>query len=372
MNIRSILLACAVLLGTSYITAEFKPSIVRAAESSTSQDELQQEIIDALNERLSSLTVTYSAPRATLKQNIRDTLNAAVQSDDYMHYTVKTFGYDATIEDDTANITFQFTYWETLAQTNEVKKIVAKTLDQILTRGMNDHQKVKAIHDWIVTRVAYDTRLIAHSAYDGLVNGKTVCQGYAVLTYEMMNQAGIPVKIVEGTSRGIAHTWNLVQLDGKWYHLDTTWDDPVPDVKGRVDYSYYNLTDAQIEKDHRWERSSLYPKAVTSYDQTLSSLAKKDSSKAAFYNKLYEQLGYLYLTDAYTATSLKSLTDKITAAVSKRQKELVIRYTRGATLMSDMKKAFAAQKGLSGVSYTYENYTRSGTNDKLLRITLKY
>ena len=85
---------------------------------------------------------------------------------------------------------------------------------------MKDHQKEKAIHDWIVSHIAYDTRLVSHSAYDGLVNGTTVCQGYALITFEMMKQAGIPVKIVEGSSRGISHTWNLVKIGGKWYHLN--------------------------------------------------------------------------------------------------------------------------------------------------------
>ena len=123
---------------------------------------------------------------------------------------------------DNAEIAFNFTYWESLAQTNEVKSRISQALGRILTKGMNDHQKEKAIHDWIVTNVAYDTRLVSHSAYDGLVNGKTVCQGYSLIVYEMMKQAGVPVKIAEGSSRGIAHTWNLVQIGGKWYHLDAT------------------------------------------------------------------------------------------------------------------------------------------------------
>lgn len=189
-----------------------------------------------------------------------------------------------------------------------------------------------------MTNVSYDTRLVSYSAYDGIVNGQTVCQGYALLTYEMMRQAGIPVKIVEGTSRGIAHTWNLVQLGGKWYHLDTTWDDPVPDEAGRIAYNYYNLTDPQIRIDHKWKPSALYPTAVTSFDQTLASLSGNGTTKAEFYKKLYDQLGLVYLAESNTATSLQELTSRIQTAVGKRQKQLVIRYTKGVTFKSDMKK----------------------------------
>jgi hypothetical protein len=368
-----ILLATTVMLGTLSIANGFAPSLsVRALGSTASQDQTQKELVRALNQRLSSVQVTYSGNKTTLKNDIKDILNAAINSDDYLHFNVKAYGYNATIKGNTAAITFRFTYWETLSQTNEVKKRVTQTLSQILTPDMNDYQKEKTIHDWIVTHIAYDKRLVSHSAYDGLMNGHTVCQGYALLTYEMMKQAGIPVKIVEGTSRGIAHTWNLVQIGGKWYHLDTTWDDPVPDVAGRTVYNYYNLTDSELRTDHRWKPSASYPTAVTPYDQILTSLAVTDASKANFYNKFYEQLGYAYLTDAYTATDLQTLTSKIHAAVDNRQRELVIRYTKGVTVISDMKKAFAAQEGLSSFSYSYEDYTRTTINDKLLHIVFKY
>ncbi|TFE25533.1 transglutaminase domain-containing protein [Cohnella luojiensis] len=368
-----IALALAVLLGSLSVAPQLGPSeSVSAAVNTTSIDHLRKEIVRAISQRLGTLEVTYTGKEASLKKDIRDTLDAAVYSDDYLHYIVKTYGYRSTMSGNKAKIDFSFTYWETLPQTNEVKKRVAQVLGKILTKGMNDHQKVKAIHDWIVTNIAYDTRLISHSAYDGISKGKTVCQGYALLTYEMMKQAGIPVKIMEGTSRGISHTWNLVQIGGKWYHLDTTWDDPVPDVAGRTVYNYYNLTDAQIRPDHKWTPSTHIPRAVTPYDQSLASLSVSDSSKSSFYDKLYEQLGYLYLADAYTATSLQDLTSNIQDAVANRKKELVIRYTRGTTIKSDMKKAFAAQKGLSGFSYSYEDYSRTTINDKLLRIVFKY
>jgi hypothetical protein len=367
-----ILLTIAVLLGTLSITNGFAPSSVVAAATTASQDQLKKEIIRSLDQRFSSVQVTYSENKTSLKKDIKDLLNAAIISDDYLHFIVKTYGYNATIQGNTAAITFRFTYWETLNQTNEVKKRVTQILNKILTSDMNDHQKEKAIHDWIVTHLAYDKSLVSHSAYDGLIHGQTVCQGYALLTYEMMKQAGIPVKIVEGTSRGISHTWNLVQIGGKWYHLDTTWDDPVPDIPGRAVYNYYNLTDSELRIDHRWKPSTSYPTAVTPYDQTLSSLAVTDPSAADFYVKIYEQLGYAYLSDANTATNLQTLTDKIRAAVKNHQPELVIRYTKGVTVTSDMKKAFAAQEGLSSYRYSYEDYTRTPINDKLLHIVFKY
>jgi hypothetical protein len=368
-----IMLAFAVLFAAPYVLTRFDSSTsINAATSTSSQNSLLKELTSALNQRLSTLHVTYSGNKTALSKDIKAALNAAVQSDDYLHYIVKTYSYTATIKGNTAAITFRFTYWESLDQTNQVKKRVTEVLSQILTKDMNDHQKEKVIHDWIVTHIAYDTRIVSHSAYDGLFKGKTVCQGYALITYEMMKQAGIPVRIVEGTSRGISHTWNLVQIGGKWYQLDCTFDDPVPDVVGRVSYDYYNLTDPQLRTDHNWRLSALYPLATTQYEVTLTTLAAKDTSKAAFYKKLYEKMGIIYLEDAHTATNLQSLTSHIRTAVINRQHELVIRYTKGATVTSDMKKAFAAQKGLSSYTYTYGAYPRTTMNDKLLHIVFKY
>ncbi|TXK81468.1 transglutaminase domain-containing protein [Paenibacillus sp. N3.4] len=368
------LFICSTLLGTFTGVTTFIPSFsVYAASSSTAQDQLQQDISDALDKRLPAFQVTYTGTNAkSLKTEISNALNAAINKDDYMHYTVKTYNFSATMKGNTATVDFKLTYWETLAQTGKVQERVAEILQDIVTTDMNDHQKEKAIHDWIVGHIAYDTKLIAHSAYDGLIHGKTVCQGYALITYEMMKQAGIPVKIVEGSSRGIPHAWNLVKIDGKWYQLDCTWDDPVPDIAGRVLYNYYNLTDAQLRVDHTWKASAAYPTASASYDQTLNALAATDPENAVFYNKLYTAIGYDYLAEANTATNLEALTGRISSALAEGQEQLVIRYLKGATVTSDLKKALAAQKSIYSYSYTSEAFTRTTTNDKLLTITFNY
>lgn len=91
----------------------------------------------------------------------------------------------------------------------------------------------------------------------------------------MLLEVGIENKIIEGVAGSSLHAWNLVKLDGKWYHLDTTWDDPLPDVPGRITYEHYNLTDDQIKTVHTWTKS--YPAAVTSFEATLADKITTDS-----------------------------------------------------------------------------------------------
>lgn len=368
----TIIISAGILFGFPSVTKLIDPATPVYAANVTPLKQLQTDLTSALNKRQSTLNVTYTGSAKTLKKDMSALWDTVLAADDYLHYIAKSYSYSATTKGTSTTISFRFTYWETLAQTNEVKKRVKQVLSQIIKPSMNDHQKVKAIHDWIVSNIAYDSRLVSYSAYDGLIKGETVCQGYALITYEMMKQAGIPVTIVEGTSRGISHAWNLIQIDGKWYHIDTTWDDPVPDVAGRVVYNYYNLTDAELKADHKWKASASYPLAITSYDKTLTTMQTKDKSRASFYKDLYKEMGFLYLTDAYTATSLQDLTSKMSAAVDKRQQTMVIRYTKGTTVTSDMKKAFNAQEDLSKFSYSYEDFTRTPVNDKLVRITFVY
>lgn len=89
-----------------------------------------------------------------------------------------------------------------------------------------------------------------------MFNKAAVCQGYAVTFYVMMTELGIPCTIVGGTANGGGHAWNAVKLDGYWYFVDVTWDDPLfngsttyPDGKN-MSYEYLLCTYANISKDH--------------------------------------------------------------------------------------------------------------------------
>ncbi|MBZ4666188.1 cell wall-binding repeat-containing protein [Mahella sp.] len=142
---------------------------------------------------------------------------------------------------------------------NKAKTIISK----IIKPGMTDLQKEKAVHDYIVNNVRYDIKNYnnntvpdeSYSPYGALVKGVAVCEGYAWATKLLLNMAGIESTVVEGGG----HAWNIVKINGKCYHLDTTWDEPVTsNDKNILRYDYFNLNDAQIGKDHFWDRNK-YP-----------------------------------------------------------------------------------------------------------------
>ena len=133
---------------------------------------------------------------------------------------------------------FDIDYLATPAQIDEVIRQAGQIVSGLQLDGEDDYTKVKLLYEYVCTHFVYDDTLTKFSAYDGLTTGSMVCQGYALLTYELMWNAGIPCRIVTGTSRQQNHAWNIVELDGRWYNLDTTWD-AAQEIGGIMSWDYF-------------------------------------------------------------------------------------------------------------------------------------
>lgn len=125
---------------------------------------------------------------------------------------------------------------------------IAELIHATCHEGMNDWQKALSVHDYMATHIAYDNTQVLNSGYDALTKGSSACEGYAQLYLDVMRRIGIPCQIAEcdDTGDGIGHAWNLIRLDGDWYHVDVTWDDATPDIYGRVLHTHFLRTDDQF------------------------------------------------------------------------------------------------------------------------------
>ncbi|REE92756.1 transglutaminase superfamily protein [Paenibacillus taihuensis] len=236
--------------------SDFRYTSVSAAPASFAA--LQSELEVQLQAHSAKLSADYSGDRDQLSSGIDQLTRDVMASDDYMKYIVDSYIYRVRSWGAAAKISVNIQYRESAAQTEEVERRVAELLPAIVSAGMTPEQKIRAIHDWIVTHVRYDESLQHYTAYEALEDGTAVCQGYALLAYRMLEDAGIDVRIVEGTVSSGSHVWNMVRLGSEWYHLDVTWDDPVPDRAGQVSNSYYLKSNAQMRVDHQWDASA-YP-----------------------------------------------------------------------------------------------------------------
>lgn len=115
-------------------------------------------------------------------------------------------------------------------------------------------ERAMYLHDYLVENFEYDTTYTYRTLYDFITLGTGVCQGYTNAYTALLRAAGIGVSWAE--SREMNHVWNLVCIDGKWYHADVTWDDPVGSVIGRLQHTYFLLSDSKISEEdyghHGW------------------------------------------------------------------------------------------------------------------------
>lgn len=91
--------------------------------------------------------------------------------------------------------------------------------------GWSQADTVLFLHDWLADRYAYDLSGTRFDAYSLFRDGVGVCQAYALAFLALGKAAGLEVDMV--TSTAMDHAWNHVRVDGVWYHVDVTRDDPI-------------------------------------------------------------------------------------------------------------------------------------------------
>ena len=120
--------------------------------------------------------------------------------------------------------------------------------------SMTNYDKIKAFHDHIVNNTKYDENntFDSYTAYNLITSGISICGGYSDIMSIFLNALG--VKNYKITSRN--HIWNLVELDGTWYHLDATWDDPVAsDGNLYLIHNFFMISTEELFKLDRLEHN---------------------------------------------------------------------------------------------------------------------
>ena len=118
--------------------------------------------------------------------------------------------------------------------------------------GMTERQTARAIHDWIIKNTEYGDLPGYESV---LVSHKGVCNDYAKAYEFLCTLAGLKCRFFRGGP--MDHAWNIVRIDGKWLHVDCTWDDE----GDRVSNQYLFLNSYQMAADHQW---TTYPDCMLS------------------------------------------------------------------------------------------------------------
>ena len=160
---------------------------------------------------------------------------------------------------------------------------VEYVLTEIAPDTLSPYERELAIHDYIVGCVEYDSDELSQlpgrgganntNPYGALVEGFAVCSGYSSSFQLLATLAGLECITVRGEANMIReeHAWNMVRLDGEWYCVDVTWDDPsgLGRVSEELKHRYFNVTGEFMRATrHYWDEDSVPEATGTKYAWT--------------------------------------------------------------------------------------------------------
>lgn len=253
VGIALVVLMTLVLSGELQVSSlVYKMGIVQTEEQAI------QTVYKAVLDGETEVTIRYMGEKTEIKavaqKIVEETflIDDENTSDDYDYLKNKYRGYTASINGmGIYNIKYQLDLSETAEQTSWVNTRVSEILNELELDDATEYQKVKKIHDYIINHIAYDLSVTNNSAYEGLKNKATACQGYANLAYKMLTDAGIACRVITGEAGGEAHAWNIVRINDLWYNLDCTWDDPIGGASDSIGKKYaYFLKSENHFRDH--------------------------------------------------------------------------------------------------------------------------
>ncbi len=235
---------------------------------------------------------------------------------------------------------------------------------------MNDFEKALYVHDYIILNCEYDLDLLnlikaegtldgevyseRYTEYSVLVNGTGICGSYALAYRAVMNACGVECLYL--SSKAMNHAWNMIKLDGKWYHVDCCWDDPTPDRYGEARRTYFLRTDDEIMELNHYSWTPNEYKATSSKYSAMPRYADtvQKYENGSWY---FLESGSLYKTDS--CGNNRSLVSPVTATTfDVEDGEIYYSYGRGIYDLNEKSGASTLSYYLpDNVSGTSREYT---------------
>ncbi len=134
-----------------------------------------------------------------------------------------------------------------------VENVVADLKAQCEKTCTTDYEKAVWFNDWLVENCRYDFSYSYCAPEGALARGLGTCEAYHRAYVMLLNSVGIATDRISGDG----HVWTGVQLDGNWYHIDTTWDDAgYEDNSVDLQHLYFGLNDELMNQIHSSVTSS--------------------------------------------------------------------------------------------------------------------
>lgn len=230
---------------------------------------LYQEILRSLQNRETETELS------TLNQDLLEPVFRSVLADHPEIFYVD--GYTSTsyrLGSMLKKITFSGDYTMEEAEIVRRRGLLEAAIGQWLSHmpEESDYEKVKYLYEYLISHTEYELGCDdSQNICSVLLNGRSVCQGYAKAFQLLCQRAQIPALLVTGKVNGQGHAWNLVQVDGQWYYVDPTWGDASyrqeetgypQSAYPAVNYDYFCVTTEQITRTHSIEDGQGLPECT--------------------------------------------------------------------------------------------------------------
>ena len=152
----------------------------------------------------------------------------------------------------------------------ETLDMATAVLDKIITPDMTDAEKEAAVYEWLTTKLESENGFLtvippdtdeSDNPYGVLKYRSAVCVGYATTFRLFMQMLGIECMVVHDSS--LSHSWDLVKLDGEWYHTDCYFDSP------EGNYRHFNISDEIRMQEEDWNMDFFPAATGTKYNYAM-------------------------------------------------------------------------------------------------------
>ena len=178
-------------------------------------------------------------------KQLSSVLNRILKRNPELYYVGTSFSFTKDSKGNVISITPSYTMnAENKALADEFIEKQIRKIIFYMPNGLDELGKALYLHDYICTHFEYDDTLKSVSLYSMLKEQKGTCQGYAYLYSALLSEVGVENDFAY--SDAIMHIWNLVKIDGEWYHIDVTWDD-TEKIFGYAGHKSFLCSDREIE-----------------------------------------------------------------------------------------------------------------------------
>lgn len=246
---------------------------------------------------------------------------------------------------------YQYENEERKKRQTEIDTVAQKILKGAPKSG-TEYEKIQYVYEYVINHTDYcEDSPDNQNIYSVLVNGKSVCAGYARATQYLLEQLDVFCTYVTGQAKrpdakeAVPHAWNLVFCDGAYYYLDATWGDPIylKEVDENIVYDYLCISQEELFQTHTPDAGLKLPKCTS------------NASNYYVKNEMY-----------YEAYDRDVTLKKMRESIQNQQAQIVFKFADEAVyqeakeeILGDVMKEAAEYLGkmyqLSRVEYSYKD-----------------